>query len=179
MWTIGYGRHWPHVGPGVSWTQEQCDSALTNRLQNEFEPAVNAAGPASQQQFDAMVCLAYNIGAGGFAGSTVARRARRGSLHRRGRCLPFMWDKAGGEVLASRCCTADRPSGRSISAALIHKKDPAEAGSRSGGAALKTAFAAREPNERDHSSGAPWLCKRHVIELCTKGDRRCRRTQLA
>ncbi len=49
VWTIGYGDTGPDVGPGIVWTQEQCDSALTNRLHTEFEPAVNAAGPASQQ----------------------------------------------------------------------------------------------------------------------------------
>jgi lysozyme len=97
VWTIGYGDTGPDVGPDIVWTQEQCDSALTNRLQNEFEPAVNAAGPASQQQFDAMVCLAYNIGAGGFAGSTVAREHAAGNYNAAADAF-LMWDKAGGEV---------------------------------------------------------------------------------
>lgn len=44
----------------------------------KYEAAVRKAvgRRVDQQQFDAMVSLCFNIGTGGFAGSTVARRSR-------------------------------------------------------------------------------------------------------
>lgn len=80
IWTIGYGNTGPDVVPGLVWTQAQADEALTRRLETEFEPAVNAANPRTQNQMDACVSLAYNIGAGGFAGSSVARELKAGNF---------------------------------------------------------------------------------------------------
>lgn len=97
VWTIGYGYTGPDIGPGVLWTREQADQALSDRLANEFEPAVAAAGEATQEQFDAMVCLAYNIGRGGFERSTVARKHRAGDFA--GAADAFLlWDKAAGQL---------------------------------------------------------------------------------
>ena len=100
VWTIGYGSTGPGVGPGVVWTQEQADQNLTDRLANEFEPVVNrvcANIPTTQQQFDAMVSLEWNIGTGGFAGSTVARDHKAGDFPLAADAF-LMWDHAGGEV---------------------------------------------------------------------------------
>jgi lysozyme len=51
----------------------------------------------TQNQFDALVILAFNIGDGGFASSTVLRRVNSGDLG----VVPDafrMWNKAGGKV---------------------------------------------------------------------------------
>lgn len=47
-----------------------------------FEAAVNGAAtvPVTQDQFDALVSLAFNIGAHGFAGSTVVHKLNLGDL---------------------------------------------------------------------------------------------------
>lgn len=82
VWTIGYGHTGHDVYEGLTWTKEQADAALTHRLNVEFDVAVNKVCngvPTTQGQFDAMVSLAYNIGAGGYLASQVAK------LHRQSR----------------------------------------------------------------------------------------------
>lgn len=79
VWTIGFGNTGPDVRPGLVWTQAQADDALTRRLANEFEPAVNTCKVAlNQGQYDACVSLCYNIGTGGFLGSTLLRKLNAG-----------------------------------------------------------------------------------------------------
>ncbi|NBR24706.1 MAG: lysozyme [Micrococcales bacterium] len=52
----------------------------------------------SQSQFDAMVCLSFNIGLGGFQRSSVRMRHNRGDV--KGAAEEFMkWTKGGGKVL--------------------------------------------------------------------------------
>lgn len=76
IWTIGYGHTGPEVVEGLVITQNQAEQLLATRLANEFEPAVNEAVnecpvETEQNKYDAMVCLAYNIGAHAFSGSSV------------------------------------------------------------------------------------------------------------
>lgn len=80
VWTIGYGYTGPDVHEGLVWSKAQADIAFTHRLNTEFEPAVNRVCngvPTTQGQFDAMVSLAYNIGAQGFSVSQVAKFHRQ------------------------------------------------------------------------------------------------------
>lgn len=87
IWTIGYGTIRVNGRPIVEGMQCTHDEAL-RWLHEEvegFERAVNEVNrqaPAnrrlSQQQFDACVCFAYNIGAGGFKNSTVTRKIKAG-----------------------------------------------------------------------------------------------------
>ena len=74
--TIGWGDTGPDVVPGLVITQQEADDRFARRLAKEFEPAVTAAltRTPTQGQFDGMVCLAYNIGAGAFAKSTLVRK---------------------------------------------------------------------------------------------------------
>jgi lysozyme len=63
-WTIGWGATGPGIGPGVKWTQAQADARFAADLA-KFEDGVTrllAGAPTTQQQFDALVSLAYNIG---------------------------------------------------------------------------------------------------------------------
>lgn len=83
VWTIGYGNTGADVRPDLVWTQAQADDALTTRLANEFEPAVNTCKIALEQsQYDACVSLCYNIGTGGFLGSDVLRQLNAGNTNR-------------------------------------------------------------------------------------------------
>jgi hypothetical protein len=65
----------------------------------KYETAVSLATPnATQEQFDAMTSLAYNIGTAGFAKSTVAARHNMGDFE--GAAAAFlMWNKSQGKVL--------------------------------------------------------------------------------
>lgn len=99
--TIGYGhvvQHGEHFPAKLTKTQG------LELLRADAQTAVNgvraALGktPVTQREFDAMVSLAYNIGAGAFWRSSVARLLRAGD--RRGAADAFLlWDKADGRVL--------------------------------------------------------------------------------
>jgi lysozyme len=96
--TIGYGSTGPHVTPGLVITEAQADALLQKDL-DRFEDAVAKAAPnATQNQFDAMVALAFNIGIGAFLKSTVLRKHLDGN-HRAAAEAFGMWVNAGGRVL--------------------------------------------------------------------------------
>lgn len=100
--TIGWGHTGPEVRDGLTITQAQADAWLASRLANEFEPGVLkalAGAPVTDNQFSAMTSLAYNIGVGGFAGSTLARQHRAGNYQAAADAF-LSWNKAGGQVLA-------------------------------------------------------------------------------
>jgi len=99
-WTIGWGDTGPGVVYGLTITQEQADARFATRLADEFEPGVRAVltAPPEQHQFDAMVCLAYNIGLGNFRKSSVMRCFNAGDVL--GAASAFlMWDKAAGKSM--------------------------------------------------------------------------------
>lgn len=63
-WTIGWGSTGPDVKRGVIWAKEKADQRFRDDLR-KFEIGVNtllAGTPTTQNQFDALVSLAYNIG---------------------------------------------------------------------------------------------------------------------
>lgn len=63
-WTIGYGHTGREVHRGLVWTEAQCNAAFDADLA-KFEDGVNmllGATPTTQNQFDALVSLAFNIG---------------------------------------------------------------------------------------------------------------------
>lgn len=76
--TIGVGHvdaSPPVTKMGMTLSQPEADVLLSVDL-GPFEAAVNAAvkAPVTQNQFDACVSLAFNIGAHGFVGSTVVHK---------------------------------------------------------------------------------------------------------
>lgn len=89
-WTIGWGSTGAGIGPGVVWTQEQADARFLSDLA-KFEDGVTrliGSAPTSQGQFDALVCIAYNIGldedadtiAEGLGDSTLLRKHKAGDF---------------------------------------------------------------------------------------------------
>lgn len=104
--TIGWGSTSNFDGTpirlGMRWTQEQCDARYATDLAKfaaQVDKAIGAA-PTTQHQFDAMVSLAYNIGAGrgGLATSTVLRKHKAGDYI--GAANAFvMWNKNDGKVM--------------------------------------------------------------------------------
>lgn len=99
VWTIGYGSTGPHVSPGMVITQQRAEALLHEDLAR-FEAAVDQATPgATQNQFDAMVSFAFNVGIGALMKSTLLRKHRAGDFA--GARAEFArWNKAGGKVLA-------------------------------------------------------------------------------
>jgi len=97
--TIGWGET-RGVKMGDVWTQQQADARLLESL-NEFTVGVKAklTRDASMNELGAMVSLAYNIGLGGFAKSTVLRQHNAGNFQAASRAFA-LWNKAGGQVIA-------------------------------------------------------------------------------
>lgn len=98
VWTIGWGHTGTDVVKGMTITQATADMLLRQDL-GKFEDAVTKyAGPAYQNQFDAMVSLCYNIGPGNFRGSSVARLHKNGQYTAAATAF-LLWNKAGGKIL--------------------------------------------------------------------------------
>ena len=103
VWTIGYGTtEGAGFGPitkGMKISQATADDWLVDGL-SKYERAVSMALVRSptQNQFDAMVSLCYNIGPGAFAGSTVCRAFNAGKIAMAANGF-LLWNKAKGKVL--------------------------------------------------------------------------------
>ena len=99
VWTIGYGFT-EGVYETMTITQEQAEQMLMERL-IPYEHAVEEALTISpnQAQFDACVCLAWNIGIKGFENSTVVRLHNQGQFKEAANAFS-LWNKAGGKIIA-------------------------------------------------------------------------------
>ncbi|HFI5325884.1 TPA: lysozyme [Serratia liquefaciens] len=97
-WTIGWG-HTKGVKQGDRITQEKAEQFLSDDLA-VFELTVNSAikRPMTQNQFDAMVSLAFNIGGSAFAGSTLVRKFNTGDAKGAADEFP-KWKNSGGKVM--------------------------------------------------------------------------------
>lgn len=102
-WTIGYGLTSAAgivpVVPGMTITAAQAEEYLVRALV-KYEAAVSKAlkRTPTQNEFDAMVSLCYNIGPGAFAGSSVVRYFNAGDEAMAASSF-LLWTKAGGKVL--------------------------------------------------------------------------------
>lgn len=99
-WTIGWGDTGPGVVPGLLITQEEADERFARRLSGEFEPGVLdcVQQEMAQRQFDALVCLAYNIGLPNFRSSTLLRRFNLGDTTAASAQF-LVWNKSKGKVM--------------------------------------------------------------------------------
>ena len=79
IWTIGYGTTvYPNgkkVAKGDTCTEAQANEFKANDLK-KFVPAVSSLVqvPVTQNQFDSLVSLTYNIGVGAIGGSTLIKK---------------------------------------------------------------------------------------------------------
>jgi lysozyme len=94
-YSIGYGHSGAYNGQTIS--REEANR-LFDADAIKYETAVSYTTPvATQEQFDAMTSLTYNIGTAGFAKSSVAARHNMGDYA--GAADAFMmWVKAAGQV---------------------------------------------------------------------------------
>ena len=98
-WTVGYGStHGVHEGMTV--TEAQASAMLAADL-HLFEATVQHGVKVAltQNQFDALVSLVYNIGPRNFLGSTVLKRLNAGDYAGAADAM-LMWDKAAHHVMA-------------------------------------------------------------------------------
>lgn len=99
-WTIGYGHTGPEVHEGLVWTDEQCLTALNADLL-KFDKQVSACigdRPTTQNQFDAFVDFAYNLGSAALAKSTLLKLHNLGDFA--GASDEFArWNRAGGRPM--------------------------------------------------------------------------------
>ena len=97
--TAGWGHTGPDVVLGQTYTMDQATQWLQQDLQWAEECVCNSILPSlTQNQFDACVSLAYNIGCAGFAGSSVARDLNAHNLSAAADAF-LMWDRQHGTVL--------------------------------------------------------------------------------
>ncbi|HEX8241255.1 MAG TPA: lysozyme [Allosphingosinicella sp.] len=100
-WTIGWGSTGPDIKKGVVWTQKQCDDRFTAHLGEFGEKVAKVLGsaPTTQNQFDAMVSFAYNVGVGNLSASTLLKKHKARDY--KGAAAEFArWNKAAGKVMA-------------------------------------------------------------------------------
>ena len=101
--TIGIGSTYYEDGTKVTMkdkaiTKERAIQLAKNVVKS-FEEQVNKSIllPMTQNQFDAMVLLCYNIGESGFAKSSVVKNFNAGNLQKAADSF-LLWNKAGGVV---------------------------------------------------------------------------------
>lgn len=101
VWTIGFGTTvYPNgikVKKGDTCTEAQAKAYMAHDLK-KFERTVNSTVkvPVNQNQFDALVSLAYNIGTDAFKKSTLVKKLNANDIH--GAANQFdVWVNAGGK----------------------------------------------------------------------------------
>lgn len=105
VWTIGIGSTLYANGTKVKQGDnlgsiDQAFELLRNTL-SSYEKAVNAIGAQlTQHEFDALVCLCYNIGAGNFASSTLVKMLKSKEPKEETAKQFLRWNKAGGVEMA-------------------------------------------------------------------------------
>lgn len=108
VWTIGYGNTYYPNGRKVSGadkplTVKEAHDLKLAIVSKDFAPKVrqalqNSKVPITQNMFDACISLAYNIGVGGFAKSSVIRHLNIGDKQAAADAF-LLWNKAGGRVV--------------------------------------------------------------------------------
>jgi GH24 family phage-related lysozyme (muramidase) len=99
--TIGWGTTGKDIKMKMApWTQQQCDDRFAADIGDFSKKVSDLLGTAktTQNQFDAMVSLAYNIGTGAFGGSSVLKHHKAGN-HAAAAAAFSLWVKQKGVVL--------------------------------------------------------------------------------
>lgn len=104
VWTIGYGSTFYEDGTkvkkGDKITKERALNLFAN-ITKVFEDGVNRVvkSKLNQNQFDALVSIAFNIGLGAFSGSTLLKRVNANPNDPNIRTQFEAWRNAGGKPI--------------------------------------------------------------------------------
>jgi len=104
LWTVGVGHL---MGNGKvkpkDWNRKRSDKEVDDllrydirRFENGVESLINV--DLNQNQFDALVCFAFNVGLGNLQASTLRRKLNRSDYNGAANEFP-KWRRAGGRVL--------------------------------------------------------------------------------
>ena len=98
-WTIGVGST-TGVHKGMVITQEQADEYLVNDVAYSAK-AVNqmVSGKITQNQFDALVSFAFNLGTGNLRNSTLLKKLNKDDFENAANEF-LKWDMASGHQMA-------------------------------------------------------------------------------
>lgn len=103
IWTIGYGHTSmagpPEVVPGMEISEQEAENILRRDL-GQYEDGVERAVKVdiSQNMFDALVSITYNIGVNGMKNSTFIKRLNNKDYIGAAEAMQW-WNKAGGQVV--------------------------------------------------------------------------------
>jgi len=92
-WTCGIGQTGPNITMDTQWT----DQEIERNFRTALVPYVRAVNrgikvETAQNEFDAFVSFAYNVGTAGFLGSTALKAHNRGDREAAARAL-LLWNK--------------------------------------------------------------------------------------
>jgi lysozyme len=96
--TIGYGHTGADVKTGMTITQAQAEELLKKDVARFEIGVTKLVDTIPQNQFDALVSFAYNVGLMALEKSTLLRKLRAGDTLGAANEFP-RWNKAGGRVL--------------------------------------------------------------------------------
>lgn len=101
-WTIGYGHYGPDVKEGDTCNEAYAETLMKNDLKI-FEDRINKALNednivVNQNQYDALISFAYNVGSENLLSSTLWRKLKQRDFE--GAANQFLrWNKCGGQIL--------------------------------------------------------------------------------
>lgn len=99
VWTIGWGETGPGIKQGTNWTQQQADTSFATRSENlARQVSAYTQVTLSQNQFDALVSLTYNIGIEAYRNSTLLRMLNAGNSYGAADQI-LRWDHANSQVV--------------------------------------------------------------------------------
>lgn len=98
-WTIGWGSTGPDIKKGVIWTQQEADCRLLSDI-DKFAESIKSLLKVTltDNQFSALVSLAYNIGIGNLKKSSLLAKINKNELTDAAERF-LLWNKANGVVM--------------------------------------------------------------------------------
>jgi len=104
IWTIGYGTASTsgivNIYEGLTITEDQAEDYLKQQLQKTADEVNRLLTvPVTQNQFDALLDFAYNVGCGNLKSSTLLKLVNQGDYDNASNEF-LKWDKAGGQVVS-------------------------------------------------------------------------------
>jgi lysozyme len=97
LWTIGWGNTGPEVTEGTVWSRRYAEKKLREMVARHERAVENVVRvPLTQNQFDALVSLSYNMGIG--KAKTLIKHVNNEDWDKAAKAF-LMYNKAGGRVV--------------------------------------------------------------------------------